>query len=307
MTDNLTISLLQLAEKFPTEAAARQYLEGRRWPNGVRCPACTQGANVTTRKRSGYYRCNPCREDFTVRTGTVMERSHVPLHKWLYAMYFVVTSRKGHSSLQLSKEIGVTQKTAWFLLHRLREACGAELPKLRGTVEVDETYIGGREENKHERKKLKLGRGTIGKTPVLGLRERGGKTVAVPVRHVTAETLLGRIHAHVEVGSTIHSDAASAYDNAGGLFFRHETVNHSAKEYVRGNVTTNGIESVFAVLKRGLHGVYHHASPKHLRRYVGEFAWRLNEGNCQRHTLARLDSFVDATVGRRLTYRELTR
>ena len=139
MTDKLTISLLQLAEKFPTEDAARKYLEARRWPNGVRCPVCTQGDNITTRKRSGYYRCNPCREDFTVRIGTVMERSHVPLHKWLYAMYFIVTSRKGHSSLQLSKEIGLTQKTAWFLLHRLREACGAELPKLSGTVEVDAT------------------------------------------------------------------------------------------------------------------------------------------------------------------------
>lgn len=187
------------------------------------------------------------------------------------------------------------------------KACGSNLPKLQGTVEVDETYIGGKESAKHESKKLRMGRGAVGKTPVLAMRQRGGPTRAKPVPNVDADSVLRHIHEGVEVGATVYSDEASVYGDVGGLFFHHETVNHSAGEYSRGRVSTNAVESVFAVLKRGLHGVYHHASPKHLGRYVDEFAFRLNEGNCARHTLARLDSFIDATVGRRLTYAELTR
>jgi transposase-like protein len=138
---------------FPDRESARVYLEGRLWPNGPTCPVCGLGGRITVRK-DGFYRCNQCREDFTVRTGTIFERSHVPLHKWLYAMYLLVTARKGISSLQLSKEIGITQKSAWFVLHRLREACGPDLDKLRGIVETDETYVGGIENNKHKGKKL---------------------------------------------------------------------------------------------------------------------------------------------------------
>lgn len=305
MNDHTTISTFQLFEMFPDEETARKYLESRLWPNGAKCPVCKQGERVATRK-DGYYRCHKCQEDFTVRTGTIFERSHVPLHKWIYAMYLLVTSRKGISSLQLSKEIGITQKSAWFLLQRLREACGNKLEILRGIVEVDETYIGGIEGNKHEKKKRKQGRGAVGKAAVLGMRERGGRTVAMPISDVDQLNLHTKVYAHIEPGTTLYTDEHAGYRALRGLFFGHETVNHSAGEYVRGAVSTNSIESVWAVLKRGIQGVYHHASEKHLKRYVDEFTFRLNDGNVQRHTLERLDSFVAVTANKRLTYRELT-
>ena len=299
-----TISTFQLFEMFPDQDSARVYLEGLLWPQGPRCPVCGTGDKITTRK-GGYYRCRQCQEDFTVRTGTVFERSHVPLHKWVYAMYLLVTARKGISSMQLAKEIGVTQKTAWFILGRLREACGSDFGKLAGVVEIDETYVGGIEANKHEHKKLKMGRGSVGKTAVIGMRERGGRTKAKVVGNTDQETVHRVIHENVEVRSTLNTDEFAAYRGLGGLFFDHETINHGAAEFVRDDVTTNSIESVFAVLKRGLVGVYHHASPKHLHRYVDEFAFRLNEGDVKRHTLDRLESFVKGVAGKRLTYREL--
>lgn len=303
-----TISTFQLFEAFPDENTARQYLELRLWPDGPICTQCNNGARITIRQgaQTGYYHCNACMWDFTIRTGTIFERSHIPLHKWLYAMYLLVTARKGISSMQLAKEIGVTQKSAWFMLQRLREACGTDTDKLNGIVEIDETFVGGLEANKHEHKKLNQGRGAVGKSAVLGMRERGGRTKAMPISGTSMEEIQGAIHANIEVGSTLMTDEHAAYNDLEGLFFRQERVNHSAGEYVKGMASTNGIESVWAVLKRGVNGVYHHVSKKHLGRYVDEFAFRLNDGKVSRHTLERLDSFIDAIAGKRITWKELT-
>lgn len=303
-----TISTLQLFALIPDAEAARLYLEARLWPEGVICPSCILRDRITTRK-GGYYRCNRCNVDFTVRTGTIFERSHVPLHKWVYAMYLVVTARKGISSMQMAKEIGVTQKTAWFMLQRLREACQGKTgrdSRLGGIVEIDECFVGGKEANKHEHKKLKAGRGSVGKAVVVGMRERGGDIRAMVVPSTDRSNLHRAIFDNIKPGSTLHTDEHGGYEGLDGLWFHHHKVNHGAGEYASGSVHTNSIESVWALLKRAIYGTWHQVSPKHLSRYVNEVTFRLNAGNVENHTLARLDSFIEAVDGKRLTYARLT-
>jgi transposase-like protein len=221
-------------------------------------------------------------------------------------MYLLITSRKGVSSMQLAKEIGITQKSAWFVLGRLREACADNAMMLKGTVEVDEVYLGGKESSKHMKDRvLYKGAGTMNKTPVIGLRERNGRTRAITVPTVSTTTLINTVRQNVEAGSEVHTDEFWGYQKV-GLTHVHKTVNHSKEIYSKNGVTTNSVESVFAVMRRGLHGVYHHASKKHIGLYLNEFTWRLNEGNVKRHSLDRLDSFVDAVAGKRLTYEMLT-
>lgn len=305
---DVTISAYDFHKRFPDERSARDHLEARRWGGSPCCPFCGSTDRIQKRVVESFYRCLSCKKDFTVRTGTVFERSHVPLHKWLYAIYLLSMSRKGLSSLQLSKELGVTQRTAWFMLQRLREACGKDDDDdqngfLSGIIEADETYIGGKEMNRHASRKLRLGRGTAGKVAVLGLRERGGRVVGRVLGDTTASSIQSAIRGAVEPGASLMTDEHASYVGMGE--FDHESVNHSAKEFVNGMAHTNGIESVWAVLKRGFYGVYHSFSRKHIQRYVDEFAYRLNEGNCKVPTMQRIDALLRKTVGVRITYREL--
>ncbi len=301
-----TISIMQLLAMFDTEDKAVAWLENQRWGGVPTCPHCKNQDNISVPKSKKYtYWCKPCRANFTVKTDTIMHSSKLPTQKWVVAMYYMMTARKGISSLQLSKELGITQKSAWFMLQRLREGCFERDFKLSNIVEVDETYIGGKEKNRHNSKKLKAGRGGVGKQAIIGAKERNGDVKARVIKHTDGATLKGFIHDSVEVGSTVYTDEHKGYNDLEGLFYRHGTVKHSAKEYVNGMAHTNGIESVWAVLKRGYNGVYHNWSVKHMHRYINEFTFRLNEGNVEIDTLDRMASLSKNIGGKRLTYREL--
>jgi len=302
-----TISVVELFRMFPDEDACYRWLENSRWGGRPVCPHCGGMDNIVRDPRPRHYRHKDCRKRFTATTGTCMHGTKRPVQDWIYAIYSVLTARKGVSAMQLSKELGVQYRTAWHMLHRIREACGNGDFTLANVVEVDETYVGGKEGNKHASKKLNAGRGAVGKTPVAGVRERGGKVKAQPVEGTDAATLVPFVEETVEAGSTVYTDDAAAYGALPTILnqYVHEAVAHGKGEYVRGEAHTNGIESVWAVLKRSINGTWHHVSPKHLGRYVNEATFRLNEGNCEVDTLDRMEALAAGIGGKRLRYVDL--
>lgn len=295
---------------FHDEVAAVKFLESILWADGVVCPHCGSMAEHYTIKgqRVGLRDCRDCRKQFTVKIGTVFECSRIPMRKWLMATFLISSSKKGDSAHQIHRALGVTYKTAWFMLHRLREAMrpSNNLP-LGGEgkiVESDETYVGGKEKNKHAKNRKHLGRGAVGKQAVLSLVERKGQVRSTHVSAVNAATLRPILAKQLAAKTHLMTDDARHYLPVSGDFEKHESVNHSAGEYVRGGAHTNTVEGYFSIFKRGMTGIYQHCSQKHLKRYLAEFDFRYNnrEGlgvnDMERTILA-----LKGAQGKRLTYR----
>ncbi len=298
------ITVMQLNDMFPNEAAAERWFESLVWFDGRVCPRCKSKETMESSETSALpYYCSGCQRQFSVRVGTVLERSHVPLRKWAFAIYLEMTSLKGIAAMKLHREIGVSYKTAWFMLHRIREAWASEKAALfAGPVEVDETYVGGKRRNLRSSRRRKLtGRGTVGKVAVVGIKDRKTNRVrASVVEETKADVLQGFVRSNVRPDAIVYTDDALAYQ---GVVRWHETVNHSVGEYVRGQAHTNGIESFWATLKRAHKGVYHRLSPKHLQRYVNQFAGK--HGVRGMDTINQMEAVVIRLVGKRLMYKAL--
>jgi transposase-like protein len=302
---------------FQDETKAREWLEARIWPDGPVCPHCGAFEDVTRMEgeahRAGLIQCNACRKQFTVTVGTVFERSKIPLTKWLLATFLLVASKKGISAHQMHRMLGISYKSTWFMMHRLREALRPLHPTepMGGEgkiIEADETFIGGKNKNRHKSKRRKDGTGGAGKEIAFALVERGGSVRSFHAPEVNGRTLRPILVNQISRQSSLMTDEGGQYFQAGMEFARHETVNHGIDEYVRGDCHTNTIEGYFSILKRGITGTYHHVSREHLKRYLGEFDFRYNHRSAlEIDDEQRTAAAIKGIKGKRLTYRRTNR
>jgi transposase-like protein len=310
-------TLPQLLDFFKDEKIGLEYLEAQRWDGNTVCPHCgtdTPYKTATRSKRTELagthdYKCrnSKCHKKFTVLSGTILENSKISIRNWLGAMYLVTAHKKGISSCQLARDLGVTQKTAWFLLHRIREMLKIEAPeKIRedSISEIDEVWIGGKRENKHKAYRYRNCYASPGKDKsiVLGMLERGKSVETYVVPNVEIKTLHPIVFNKIEAGSTVYSDNAPYWVSL-RRSYNHASVNHSADEFVRGEISTNGIENFWSLLKRGILGIYHHVSPEHLESYCNEFSYRFNSRKVS--DIERFNNTVSKASGKRLTYEQL--
>lgn len=297
------MSLVEMMKMFPNNDKAREWFEKKRWKDGAYCPRCGSfnvQSNVSHPKMTHRCRDCPSKPFFSVKTGTIMHKSSLDYQTWAIALYLFTSSLKGVSSMKLHRDLEITQKSAWLLVSKLRKAYEKNDLKLEGIVEVDETYVGGKESNKHAKDKLNAGRGTVGKTAVVGMKERDSKKViAKVVDNTKKETLQGFVKENTKEGTEIHTDENKSYK---GLE-NHKTTNHSLGEYVVGSVHSNGVESFWSMFKRAHKGVYHKMSPKHLDRYVKEFVARNNMREMD--TIDQMAYVVENMKGKRLEYKKL--